>query len=225
MEKILGLKGNNYLLVRGKLGRSRPPTMHLPGGNHAYGMANKYDKDAIKKLTNSWTNHIHSEEKLPNIDYIRLNKVGCKKKIINPRDLSLLRKQQEPPRQAVRRGRKKDYLKFQADMTISYGKPVDYHNSMKQLMSGEYGSKAERETISKYEFHSQQKSKSRYKKAIQMTKASSILAKYKDEMNNLNSLENFKLKKYKDVKSKVREVIDQQIQRMNNKREANTRNT
>ncbi|CAI2378745.1 unnamed protein product [Moneuplotes crassus] len=218
MDKMLGLHGSNYLLVKSELGRSRPPTMFLPDETYSYGVANIYDKEAIKKLTSSWTSHINSKERLPEIDFIKLNKKGCRK-IKNSRDLSEFKKQHELPRRNFKRGRKRDYLKYQADVTISYGKPVNYHNSMREIMSGEYGIEAENKRKSQYEIRSQQRSKSRYRRAIQMTKASSILAKFKKERAQNSEILDFKMKKYKDTKSKVRDVIDKQIKMMNKKKQ------
>lgn len=36
-------------------------------------------------VTSSWDSHVNSVDKLPDIDYIKLNKEGCKNKMTNSR--------------------------------------------------------------------------------------------------------------------------------------------
>ena len=78
MERMLKTKGNNYLLVKSELGRVRPATISLPGDEFTYGNPNVYEKDIMKKLTNCWSVHQNSIEKLPTIDYIKINKAVWK---------------------------------------------------------------------------------------------------------------------------------------------------
>ena len=79
MEKMLKTRGTNYLLVKSELGKGRPATISLPGEEFTYGYPNKYEKDIMKKLTSSWSVTESSIEKLPSIDYIKINKAVCKK--------------------------------------------------------------------------------------------------------------------------------------------------
>ena len=78
MEKILKTKGRNCLLVKTEMGKSKPPTILLPGKEFVYGYPNKYEKDAVKKLTSSWSFQQKSDDKLPIIDFIKLNKIVWK---------------------------------------------------------------------------------------------------------------------------------------------------
>ena len=76
MEQMLKTRGDNYLLAKSELGRGRPATMTLPGPEHVYGYPNKYDKNAIKRLTTSWNLHHNSVEEIPKTDYMRINREG-----------------------------------------------------------------------------------------------------------------------------------------------------
>ena len=76
MEKMLKTRGSNYLLVKTEMGKAKPPTISLPGKDFVYGYPNKIDKDAMKNLTSSWSFHQKSADKLPDIDFIKLNKAG-----------------------------------------------------------------------------------------------------------------------------------------------------
>lgn len=49
MENMLKIKGDNPLLVKSDLGRSRPATFTLPGDDFTYGNPNIYQQFAVKQ--------------------------------------------------------------------------------------------------------------------------------------------------------------------------------
>mmetsp|Transcript_20035 Transcript_20035/g.17714 ORF Transcript_20035/g.17714 Transcript_20035/m.17714 type:complete len:99 (+) Transcript_20035:387-683(+) len=85
---------------------------------------------------------------------------------------------------------------------------------MNQLMSNSYGQEAEKSIRSRYEFHSQNREKSKTKKPIKVTRAVNLLTKYKIKSNLHNPLEDFKLKKYKQIKSLVKKNLENQIKKL-----------
>lgn len=58
--------------------------------------------------------------------------------------------------QSTHKGRKRDHLRYKADITMSYGKPNRPQTPIKDIISNIYGKEAEQDIKSRYVFHSQQ---------------------------------------------------------------------
>jgi hypothetical protein len=54
------------------------------------------------------------------------------------------------------KGRKREYLRYKADLTMSYGKANRPHTPMNDIMNNIYGLEAEEKIQSRYVFRSQQ---------------------------------------------------------------------
>ena len=97
MDKVLTGKGKNYLLVKDDVGKSKPVTRQLPPEGFTYGKPDKKDLEGAGLVTSSWKVHEQSKSKDPERDFKKMNKMGIKEGVIDPkvsiRVLNYFRKQ------------------------------------------------------------------------------------------------------------------------------------
>ena len=82
--------------------------------------------------------------------------------MIHPKEITIMRKDYEP-KIIKHKGRKRNFHRYITDCSISYGKANKSITPIKGLMSYSYGEEAEKEILSRYEFHSQQRISSKWK--------------------------------------------------------------
>lgn len=124
-------KPTNPLLVKYPVGRARPSCYNLPGEDHVYGKRGHVE-----------TGHGHQpqvEKKVTRqIDYIAMNKLSLKQKILDPKGQSIIRKQKpiylpviEYTSTASRKSRK---LPSDNNPNFTYGVPTRASSPLANLM-------------------------------------------------------------------------------------------
>ena len=211
MEAILKTNGTNCLLAKADVGHVKPSSTQLPSQSFVYGRPNKYDIDAIKRLTSSWNLHQSSADSLPGVDYIRVNKAGCGSKATTAKQIAMLRKRFEP-RQTQRKTGRRSLHKTAADCSASYGKLNRPSTPIKSLLANSYGEAAERKSRSRYELQSQLRLQAAARKAVRMTRAFDMRIEFRISKTRHNPVDDFKIHKFKSIRSKVRESLLRQSQ-------------
>ena len=74
MEKLITKK--NVLLVKDDVGKPKPPTVKLPGGDHTFGKPDLKDQEGARVITSSWITHKSSKSGAQPKDFRKINKYG-----------------------------------------------------------------------------------------------------------------------------------------------------
>lgn len=67
----------NHLLVYPQLGKVKPTTYSLPGGDFTYGWTDSNDEEGAGQVVGSWKSHKAAPEALEGRDFVRLNKYAA----------------------------------------------------------------------------------------------------------------------------------------------------
>ena len=80
--------GNNYLLVKGEVGKPKQSIHNLPPDGFAFGRPDKKDNEGAGLVTSTWRPHELSKAGEPEKDFKKLNKYGLKQGAVNPKVIS-----------------------------------------------------------------------------------------------------------------------------------------
>ena len=209
-------KQTNVLLVKTGVGQSKPATHDLPSQGHIYGKKNIADKFNAGSLVSSWNDHTQTVVENQIQDYRKVNKLALKNKVTDAKGLKDFRKDHDfkkVERYETRPIGNRDIKNELA--TKSFGKPNRPSTPIKGVICGTYGDEQtqlfEEKLLQRRKLVSsncrvtvQEKSKSVVKTRV--TKAHTLAteaAKKKLIPDERDSLDNFKLKRFTQVPSKV----------------------
>jgi hypothetical protein len=198
-------KKTNHLLVYPQLGRVKPSTYNLPGGDFTYGYTDPADEEGAGAVVGSWKSHRPAPEALEGRDFVRLNKYaainGCTtaKNVATYRRANDIRVGQGAISGNSRYPRGQPAPYFPNGDTI-FGRPSPACAPISDVLNNSYQRKwiAEQRMIRTAE--GQQKRQMKYAQA-QHTRASLGHTKVQAPQSTASP---FKLKQFQNVPSRVR---------------------
>lgn len=192
------------MLSRDDIGKSKPWTFKLPEGEFSYGKADRKDQEGAKEVTTSWAYHQQSKTSSADKDFKALNKIGIAKGAISAKDQAKLRKEKDI---RISQEPKHKPSKGSVPQDVAFGVMNRPSTPIQAVISNSYGSYAEQELQEKLKISSE-KPASKIKE-IKPTKASTLLLEKKKNTEPKNEkLDEFKIKRFTKVESRVKAQIE-----------------
>lgn len=195
MEKALKWKGNNPLLAKDDVGRSKPCSYALPQDGFAYGRPERKDAEGAREVTSSWAYHQQSKVTSSKKDFLSMNKSSAHdpgkktKEVKLPAEPRHKSKATAPPSGMV------------------YGMMNRPSTPIEGVISNTYGAYAEQESEENYK-RIIAKPKTKHKApAVRTTKATDKILEYqktKKEGPVGTNVDDFKIKRFTKVESRVK---------------------
>mmetsp|Transcript_13227 Transcript_13227/g.15325 ORF Transcript_13227/g.15325 Transcript_13227/m.15325 type:complete len:219 (-) Transcript_13227:52-708(-) len=194
----------NPLLAKEDVGKGKPCTFKLPSDGFAYGKADRKDSEGAKEVTSSWAYHQQSKTTASKKDFMNMNKVGIAKGAVNAKEQAKIRKEKD---MRVSQEPKHKPKKAEVPCDVAYGVMNRPSTPIKDVISNSYGIYAEMELQEKLAKDTQKPAGKT--KEIKPTKAYTLMQqKVKNVETKNEKLDNFKMKKFQKVESRVKAQID-----------------
>ena len=145
-------RSKNYILAKGEVGQTKPPTRDLPAQDHAYGKAMPKDKFGAKDVLTSWNMGVRTEKKEKELDYRKLNKMALQQRVSSARALQRFRKDNEVlrvPRYDQKLTGKEVFCEAEG---ANYGRKNRPPTPIKDVVNNEFGTAASQALAEHQEF-------------------------------------------------------------------------
>ena len=206
MERILKPRGNNPLLVKNDVGRSKPSTFTLPSDEFIYGRPDRKDPEDAKAITTSWQNHSKSNPKEAGKDYLRMNKKSISNGISSVKALNDYQKHHEIRKENKSSTKHASISRVgRSSFEIVHGKTNRPSTPIGGVLHNAYGSIAEEESKHLYEIEGMRRAEQGKRKVIKQTRASMKqveLVKQKAAREADPTIQ-YKLKRFRNVEARV----------------------
>ncbi|EGR29037.1 hypothetical protein IMG5_164490 [Ichthyophthirius multifiliis] len=193
----------NKLLKKSEVGKGKQSTYNLPPITHTYGKPPRRDSENAKDVTMSWQYHQQTKDQEPPRDFIRLNKNCVKESFISPKDIKEYRQQHQEIKKIINKGKKGVELFLPSD-DFRYGIKNKPSTPMNQIIELHYASQQEQQI---HEFYKKQYDEKVQKKKNRNYNSSQIRGSVELKVNKNveinNSVENFKLERFKNIQPKI----------------------
>ena len=127
---------NNFLLVKGDIGKPKPSTRALPDKDYIYGKNPRNDKESVASLLSVWTSHKSSTVPKADKDFKKLNALSVSEKACTSSSQSKFRKMTDI-RLKTSQGRQRDSVP-----DIIFGTENRPSTPMKAVITNLYGESA-----------------------------------------------------------------------------------
>ena len=204
MDKALKRKGNNPLLAKDDIGKCKPCSYQLPGDGFAYGRPERKDAEGAREVTSSWAYHQQSNVASSKKDFKNMNKSGVQKGAVDAKKQKELRKQKDL--RVSNEPKHKLGKKVEPPQDMVYGIMNRPSTPIQGVIANSYGQIAEQEAEEIYKA-SVHKPKKKHNPAVRPTKAVEKLMEHqktKGLEDKNEKAENFKIKKFTKVESRVK---------------------
>ena len=125
---------NNFLLLKGEVGKTKPSIHTLPPGQFVYGKTTGEDKECARDLIKHWQFHQNSKQFPSEVDYKLLNSMSVKNGLSTASQFKLFRKEKDVRIQASLSSSNRNLVP-----NITFGVPLRPATPIKAVISNMYG--------------------------------------------------------------------------------------
>jgi len=201
-------KSRNTILVKDDVGKAKPTCFDLPHEHHAYGRCEQLDVEGAREVTMSWMGHVPSKPPPDSFDFVRVNKIATKERIVTPRDMAQFRMSTNRKALSARSptGPPPKVIPSDVIPSFTYGRKSRPSTPISSVLAARYAAEHEEILGASYERYAAERMDPNSKHKIRVTKTCSLrMNSARDGKSSKPDAapELFKLNKFKNVPAKI----------------------